>query len=440
MVPVVVETHRSRHRPSRRLWRSWEKLRTDPGTGLSGVEERPRGSPHERPVRPERGRSPNARSATVTTCSTPCHPNPFPWPYAVNQSSNPHCPRRSGAAGNPHGPRCPTLPLADNLNRGNRYEHRNTPTSAASTPPCSAQRCRLPCKSVNSSPARREQRIRDAAAASDRRARELGHPATRRTAVCGNRAPFGQSRTVVDHRAARADRGNRCAWPTPGKTAPPVAAEAASVIDEQLHAPLRDHPQPREPGHDRRQRSSANATSPSSSDTKPPLRSTPRTDSPSWTSNHADQGSSPPDSCAPETVFDQPVTDDVVPPATRARGAAHLTYSPSSDTYEPAYYCTDVDALPYLGPRNTPPSSASSTRSTSTAHPRAGLRTCTTPPPTSRKTTCASGSGNASASTRQPSTPAPAPHRSECSWVASTAPAVIPTQRAKRPRASTAQQ
>ena len=193
---------------------------------------------------------------------------------------------------------------------------------------------------------RREQRIRDAAAASDRRARELD-----------TRLRTEQTSAETALRAVHRDRWWTTAQPEQiaeqmrlahtWKDRSPVAAEAATVIDEQLHtryaitrsresldmvavsaAVQRDISI-----QQRREAAAAQYTS----DGFTVLDEQPR--GPGFVADRF---------LRTGDAFDQPVTDETVRRDPSA-WAAHLSYSPSSDTFVPAYYCTNVDTLPYLG-------------------------------------------------------------------------------------------
>lgn len=193
---------------------------------------------------------------------------------------------------------------------------------------------------------RREQRIRDAAAASDRRARELD-----------TRLRTEQTSAETALRAVHRDRWWTTAQPEQigeqirlahtWKDRSPAAAEAATVLDEQLHtryaitrsrenldmAAVSAAVQRDISIQQRRDAAAAQYTS----DGFTVLDEQPR--GPGFVAERF---------LRTGDAFDQPVTDETVrrDPGT---WAAHLTYSPSSDTIAAAYYCTNVDALPYLG-------------------------------------------------------------------------------------------
>ncbi|WP_052067944.1 hypothetical protein [Rhodococcoides fascians] len=192
---------------------------------------------------------------------------------------------------------------------------------------------------------RREQRLRDAAAASDRRARELD-----------TRLRTEQTSAETALRAVHRDRWWSSAQPEQigeqmrlahtWKDRSPIAAEAASVIDEQLHtryAITRSRENldmiavsaavQRDISIQQRREAAAAQYA---SDGFTVLDEQPR--GPGFVADKF---------LRTGAAFDQPVTDEII---RRDPGAwaAHLTYSPSSDTVVASYYCTNVDSLPYL--------------------------------------------------------------------------------------------
>ncbi|OLT31403.1 hypothetical protein BJF84_27290 [Rhodococcus sp. CUA-806] len=192
---------------------------------------------------------------------------------------------------------------------------------------------------------RREQRIHDAAAGSDRRAREL---------VTRLRTEQTSAETAL--RSVHRDRWWSAAQPEQiaeqmrlahtWKDRSPAAAEAATVIDEQLrtrYAITRSREnldmiavsaavQRDISIQQRREAAAAQYTT----DGFTVLDEQPR--GPGFVADRF---------LRTGAAFDQPVTDDVVR-RDPDKWAVHLTYSPSSDTYLPTYYCTNADALPYL--------------------------------------------------------------------------------------------
>ena len=192
---------------------------------------------------------------------------------------------------------------------------------------------------------RREQRIRDAAAASDRRARELD-TRLRAEQQSAETALRSVSRERWWTTAQPEQIGEQMRLAHTWKDRSPVAEEAAGVIDEQLHARYAIT----------RSRENLDMIAVSAAVQRDiSIQQRHEAAAAQYTSDGftvLDEQPRGPGFVSARFLrtgdgFDQPVTDDIV---RRDPGAwaAHLTYSPSSDTYEPAYYCTDVDALPYL--------------------------------------------------------------------------------------------
>ncbi|WP_052059928.1 hypothetical protein [Rhodococcoides fascians] len=192
---------------------------------------------------------------------------------------------------------------------------------------------------------RREQRLREAAAASDRRGRELT-----------TRLRAEQSSAETALRAVHRDRwwadaqpeqiGQQMRLANTWKDRSPVAAEAAEVINEQLRtrynitrsrenldmAAVSAAVQRDISIQQRRDAAAAQYTT----DGFTVLDEQPR--GPGFVADRF---------LRTGDTFDRPVTDETV---RRAPGtwAAHLTYSPDTDAVVASYYCTNVDSLPYL--------------------------------------------------------------------------------------------